>query len=296
MDISKMIFLITAFLLGGLCGVDTEGHTVVGIVGHQITITCSHANADSNFKYFCNRRCTDEDVLVASEGHRESSKGRFHIKDEGNTFYVQISALRKTDSGVYWCGVDRIGLDTYMTIQLTVVDDGAVITDQLVYIAAGLGIAVLVPAPVVLIFIRKRRRKTSTSSGEDRDSMRAVPLNQQQDVNTTTCSSVGNDNQETEFGSKLIYVALQHQNERRVCTNTIHSNVTMSKESQVQPDCDELQDQALYATVNHNGDVNSSAAPPHTEGATYSTIKIKSEDSDDNATVTPGLSTDDSSG
>ncbi|KAL4648736.1 CMRF35-like molecule 8 isoform X2 [Arapaima gigas] len=38
------------------------------------------------------------------------------------TFYVTISDLKKTDTGTYWCGASRFGLDAYTEVYLTVVN------------------------------------------------------------------------------------------------------------------------------------------------------------------------------
>uniref|UniRef100_A0A3B5QBW0 Ig-like domain-containing protein n=1 Tax=Xiphophorus maculatus TaxID=8083 RepID=A0A3B5QBW0_XIPMA len=95
----------------------TETTSVTGTVGGSVTITCSHSYATTNVKYFCKGTCVDADVLIKSSTQRE---GKYSIKDNGNTFYVTISNLEMSDGGVYWCGIERVGVDTYGKVTLTV--------------------------------------------------------------------------------------------------------------------------------------------------------------------------------
>uniref|UniRef100_A0A665WAZ1 Immunoglobulin V-set domain-containing protein n=1 Tax=Echeneis naucrates TaxID=173247 RepID=A0A665WAZ1_ECHNA len=41
--------------------------------------------------------------------------------DEGNTFFVTIQRLTQEDAGTYWCGIDRVGADTFIQVVLSVV-------------------------------------------------------------------------------------------------------------------------------------------------------------------------------
>ncbi|XP_043101043.1 natural cytotoxicity triggering receptor 2-like [Puntigrus tetrazona] len=99
----------------------TDQADLHGYSGKGITITCSHSWASTNIKYFCRDPCKDEDVLVKSD---QSPKGRYTLKDHGDgTFTVNIIDLQETDSGVYWCGVERAGCDTFNKINLIVSKD-----------------------------------------------------------------------------------------------------------------------------------------------------------------------------
>ncbi|XP_060938538.1 CMRF35-like molecule 9 isoform X1 [Limanda limanda] len=109
------VFLILIFQ-GGFW--KTEAISVKGNLGGDVTIKCTHLIAYWNFKYFCKDPCEDEDVLIRSN---EISTGRYSIKEEGNTFYVTISRLTEGDAGTYWCGIDRVGKDSFKEVVLTVV-------------------------------------------------------------------------------------------------------------------------------------------------------------------------------
>lgn len=97
-----------------------ETEALTAEVGKQIKIQCSHSYADTSVKYFCKGACRDQDVIITSRRSRTDSNGRYKIEDEGNTFYVTISDLKVEDSGTYWCGIERVGVDTYNEVVLTV--------------------------------------------------------------------------------------------------------------------------------------------------------------------------------
>lgn len=98
---------------------ETEAFSVRGVVGKEANITCNHQYAVSNVKYFCKGLCDDADVLITSKRDKDTNK-KYQIEDKGNTFYVLIRNLIKDDSGTYWCGIDRVGIDTYNRVDLTV--------------------------------------------------------------------------------------------------------------------------------------------------------------------------------
>uniref|UniRef100_A0A3Q2QK78 CMRF35-like molecule 1 n=1 Tax=Fundulus heteroclitus TaxID=8078 RepID=A0A3Q2QK78_FUNHE len=101
----------------------TEAISITGTVGTELKITCSHTYATTNVKYFCKGACTDADVLIKSNVQERGSNGKYSIKDEGNTFYVTITNLETRDAGVYWCGIDRVGADTYNKVTITVKEE-----------------------------------------------------------------------------------------------------------------------------------------------------------------------------
>lgn len=83
---------------------------------------CSHVFAWFNSKYFCKDPCkTDGDLLVRVQSGQKAESGRISLADLGNgDFVVNISRLQLSDSGLYWCGVDRTATDTFIDVHLTV--------------------------------------------------------------------------------------------------------------------------------------------------------------------------------
>ncbi|XP_052364078.1 CMRF35-like molecule 5 [Oncorhynchus keta] len=84
---------------------------------------CSFTLAGTNNKYFCKGTCSGKDILVKTNGSKNVTQDRYSIEDNRDgVFYVTIKNLMKTDSGTYWCGVERYGLDSYQEVHLTVTD------------------------------------------------------------------------------------------------------------------------------------------------------------------------------
>lgn len=85
-------------------------------------IICSHKWASDNFKYFCRDPCTYKDGALVSSIQTEV--GRYRLKDLGDgSFTVTIADLQESDSGIYWCGVERSIKDTYEKVILEVSKD-----------------------------------------------------------------------------------------------------------------------------------------------------------------------------
>ncbi|XP_036978452.1 CMRF35-like molecule 7 isoform X3 [Acanthopagrus latus] len=271
----ETVFLVLLCLLAGLG--ETAALSVTGVLGMALEIKCTHANAFTNVKYFCKGKCGSEDILIDS---RKKKDGRYSISDKGNTFYVTISGLTEKDSGTYWCGIDRLGLDTYHEVVLTVIQrnkrgsendhndspqsilDGKVNPKgtswkRLVYIGAGLGAVLLALMIVIVVFFRHRSRYVSKSSGKVQDTVYATPLCQRQEAHhTTTSSSTATEVQGTGGGKDQ--------------GASIYSNISVSSESQTQPDG------LVYSTVTFNRHCDS--VKPRPAVVTYSTVNNISTD------------------
>ncbi|XP_071360655.1 trem-like transcript 4 protein [Trachinotus anak] len=102
----------------------TEGADihVEGLERGEVSFECSHKLAWLNIKYFCKDMCKEaEDVLVSVKSGSRAESGRITLVDSGNgAFTVTFRQLQQSDSGRYWCGVDRPGFDTYTAVFLTV--------------------------------------------------------------------------------------------------------------------------------------------------------------------------------
>ncbi|KAM8771462.1 uncharacterized protein AB9X84_008958 isoform 1-T1 [Acanthopagrus schlegelii] len=95
---------------------------VEGFERGEVSFQCQHKFARKNHKYLCKDPCkVSDDILVTVESGRRAESGDITLVDSGDgAFTVTFSQLQLSDSGRYWCGVDRPGLDTYTEVQLTV--------------------------------------------------------------------------------------------------------------------------------------------------------------------------------
>ncbi|XP_045061790.1 CMRF35-like molecule 5 [Coregonus clupeaformis] len=114
-------FITTVTLLLAMSPAESEGLAVTGLEGGQVEIKCSHRFAQSNKKYFCKDTCTGSDILVQTDSKNYIQRGRYSIDDIGDgDFTVTIKNLKMSDSGTYWCGVNRFFIDTTKEVLLTV--------------------------------------------------------------------------------------------------------------------------------------------------------------------------------
>lgn len=112
-----MLDLFSFVTLSEVVSIDVQG-----LERGEVSVMCSHTFAWLNSKYFCKDPCkTDEDILVRVQSGRKAESGRIRLEDLGNgAFFVNISRLQLSDSGSYWCGVDRTASDTFIGVHLTV--------------------------------------------------------------------------------------------------------------------------------------------------------------------------------
>ncbi|KAG9270825.1 CMRF35-like molecule 5 [Astyanax mexicanus] len=95
-----------------------------GTEGGSVEINCSYKDSYIYSKhYFCRDPCRYFDVLIETQkADIVVSKGRYSILNTVNaqSVSVTIKNLRLTDSGVYYCGVDKRGSDIFTKVEISV--------------------------------------------------------------------------------------------------------------------------------------------------------------------------------
>ncbi|XP_055014123.1 CMRF35-like molecule 3 isoform X2 [Boleophthalmus pectinirostris] len=117
------IFSIIAAAYCFLLAVNGTSISAKGSEGGTVSFRSFHKFAQDNLKYFCIDPCTSEKHVLAKVTPRRSIvSDRITLLDHGDgSFTVTLSNLRRSDSGKYWCGVDRF-VDTFTPVYLQVTE------------------------------------------------------------------------------------------------------------------------------------------------------------------------------
>uniref|UniRef100_A0A8C2Q007 Ig-like domain-containing protein n=1 Tax=Cyprinus carpio TaxID=7962 RepID=A0A8C2Q007_CYPCA len=98
--------------------------SVTGYSGGEVNITCRYDRKyTDNAKYFCRGQwSTCSDLIKTDKKNKWVDSGRFSLFDDTRAavFTVTFRNLSEQDSGTYWCGVEKPGLDPYTEVNLNV--------------------------------------------------------------------------------------------------------------------------------------------------------------------------------
>ncbi|XP_078506075.1 CMRF35-like molecule 7 [Lissotriton helveticus] len=98
---------------------------VTGVLGGSLTVACRYEGELVQYPhYWCKGaswyHCSI--VLQSTGSEKEVTRGRFSLKDNHTTQTVRVTItdLEEEDSGVYWCGTERTGIDNMYQVNVTV--------------------------------------------------------------------------------------------------------------------------------------------------------------------------------
>uniref|UniRef100_A0A8C3SVM2 Immunoglobulin domain-containing protein n=1 Tax=Chelydra serpentina TaxID=8475 RepID=A0A8C3SVM2_CHESE len=99
----------------------TGPRAVSGLRGSSVSVPCQYDEGyQETPKYWCSGIIWQSFVTTGSEAMVKSD--RVSIKDIGTfcTFIVTMKNLTEGDSGTYWCGIERLGVDLMFSVKVNV--------------------------------------------------------------------------------------------------------------------------------------------------------------------------------
>ncbi|XP_074245026.1 CMRF35-like molecule 1 isoform X8 [Saimiri boliviensis] len=115
------------FLLSGYSiATEITGPTTVnGLERGSLTVLCAYGSQwEAYLKWWCRGAVWGScEILVKTTGsEQEVKRGRLSIRDnqKNHTFTVTMKDLRRDDADIYWCGIEKIGTDPGVEVQVTI--------------------------------------------------------------------------------------------------------------------------------------------------------------------------------
>ena len=105
---------------------DISGPEAVrGLVGGSLTVQCHYVQKWKNSKKWWCRGANwgNCHILVKTNGsEQEVQRKNVSIKDNQKNliFTVTMEKLKQTDANIYWCGIERYGIDLGVKVKVTV--------------------------------------------------------------------------------------------------------------------------------------------------------------------------------
>uniref|UniRef100_A0A3Q3FAG4 Immunoglobulin domain-containing protein n=1 Tax=Labrus bergylta TaxID=56723 RepID=A0A3Q3FAG4_9LABR len=120
-------FLIYLCVTCSLSAVQMKTVNIDKHVGENVTIRCSGWDVlmyvEENVKYFCSSPCTEDKHVIIKAGYEKiNRKDRIKLFNNGEVLSVTFTDLQKSDAGKYYCGVEIVGIDAYIEVNVNVKD------------------------------------------------------------------------------------------------------------------------------------------------------------------------------
>uniref|UniRef100_A0A8C8RWE3 Immunoglobulin domain-containing protein n=1 Tax=Pelusios castaneus TaxID=367368 RepID=A0A8C8RWE3_9SAUR len=126
------LFCVLIFLSSFLSGLFSAGcwalmgpYEARGPLGGELTVRCWYARGyETYIKYWCRGTIQTSCHVVVQTSDSEAivKQGRVSIRDIRTIymFMVTMKNLTGGDSGIYWCGIERLGSDLMFSVKVSV--------------------------------------------------------------------------------------------------------------------------------------------------------------------------------
>ncbi|XP_051282587.1 CMRF35-like molecule 5 isoform X5 [Dicentrarchus labrax] len=114
-------------LLSALSVVVVKPLNIDGRIGTNVTFKCSDWNVWTDVKYNVKYLCADpcSRVIIKAAFKETVRKNRIELTNSAEGLFVTFIHLRKSDSKKYYCAVERPGPDSYIEVNLKVIDESS---------------------------------------------------------------------------------------------------------------------------------------------------------------------------
>ncbi|XP_012309194.2 CMRF35-like molecule 1 isoform X5 [Aotus nancymaae] len=120
------LFSLLFWLSGYSIATEITGPTMVnGLERGSLTVRCAYGSQWKTYlKWWCRGAVWSScEILVKTTGsEQEVKRDRLSIRDDQKnyTFTVTMKDLRRDDADTYWCGIERVGTDLGVKVQVTI--------------------------------------------------------------------------------------------------------------------------------------------------------------------------------
>ncbi|XP_041102538.1 CMRF35-like molecule 3 isoform X3 [Polyodon spathula] len=121
----EYLLLLAVLAPTGAPGLSVTSYLITGNEGGSVSFQCYYDRYyDTNVKYWCRGYVWSscKEIQRSSEKHRDENKVSISDDRTQGIFTVTVRRLEKKDADWYWCGIERVGTDEGILLNLQVAD------------------------------------------------------------------------------------------------------------------------------------------------------------------------------